>query len=348
MRYINYPALVNQMRLQKPFRGSTNRFPLGNRKHSHKYFLWDEEQSLMRIILGWRYQSHSATKEEYDADPKAVSRYENRNPATGNLDGTYGYTRWETIPNEVGIVRADNSYEFTGNHYGQGDMTILSGYPACGYFKTDGRRGGMIFKTDYRQSTAKMMPIFKGLRVDCDTMYPLPESKYQVIGMRVNRKNSREFLKRYEDFFKVAEVMMKTIDYPTFVEIGAEQIDELFGGVNAFVHYLSDEGRDKMLARAEELMLDSPLDAAALFCYALGRGIGNYRWHVRAGNNAIGHMGAGTTENYVAPMRRGVSAYLYKRNSEVMNTVTFGVHEPYPASDWGYSVEVNGEVKEQY
>lgn len=342
MYYRNYQTLVNIMRTQKPFRGTQNKFPLTNRKLSYKYFLQDKDengQDMFRLVYGKRWDRELVTQMDYElANGDKSGEYFKR----PNDDGEMEYFKYVESPNEMGIVRADNSFEFTKSAYGQGDMYFLNDYCRKGYFYTDSRRGGMLYVTGGRKQRESMLPIFKGLRVDCDTMQPDPSHTYKLYGRRVNRKESKEFLKQYEDFFKVSEAMMKTISMENFVAISNEFVSTTPDSRASY--WIQDKFRDELLAKAKELMNDSPLDAAAILCLTLGsRGIGNFRWIslvTRTSSND-------TPAEYFLPMKRAVCSMLYTENPDVMKLIEYEYGKPYPQSIWGYAVEVDGVLVEQ-
>ena len=347
MRYINYDVLTNITKTFVPYRGTKNKFPWSNRKQSYKYFLKEEDETgvYFRVIYGKRWSSEEVTKEVYDT--LKDSERAHYGPHNSGALSVEKYVRYFSIPNELGIVRSDNTFEFTGNSYGQGERAMLTSVCNAGYFMTDCRRGGDIYVVGgYRSGVQKMLPIFKGLRVDCNTMTPVPDHEYKLIGRRVDRKNSKEFLKQYDDFFKVAEVMMKSVRLEDFVQIGADRVkaDELYDE-NAYYAYAVDP--KKILEVAKNLMLDDPLEAAALFCIGLGdRGIGNYRWLV-SNYLKVRKLGlyddTNELEKLYPMMRRAVCNMLYRDNPDVLQRVEFEFGKPFPASTWGYVVEVDGK-----
>ena len=110
MNHMNYKTLLDIMKKQAPFRGTTNRFPLTKRSQSHKYFLHERDEKgeeVFRIIYGKRYETAPVTKEEYDANPNEYNKGQSLND-DGTITNTY-YKHY-MIPDEVGIVRTEKSY----------------------------------------------------------------------------------------------------------------------------------------------------------------------------------------------------------------------------------------------
>ena len=344
MKFINYAALTNVMRSQKPYRGSINRYPLVNRRHSSRFFLYettDDGEPYMRIINGYNYNRHEITKEEYEANAypdtsKDPVRIWNKGKYTNT--GKYVYHRYEKVPYEIGIVRPDNSFEFTRKSYYQGDMMFMTKLNK-GYFCRDSRRGGMIYAN---RRTNMMYPIFTGMRIDCDLMTPEPSKKYELLGMRVNRKAGKELLKSYEDFLLTAKPMMKVLSQQTFFDIGVEVMKAYPDWESSY--YLQDEIKQSLKEYFHQHKNDSPLDAAAAFCIVNGtHGIRDYYSNMRqvSINQAI-FGNDQTAEMYYDPMKRLLTKQLYKDNHGVMRTVSYEFGQVYPPSEWGYTVLVDG------
>ena len=116
-----------------------------------------------------------------------------------------------------------------------------------------------------------MMPIWHGMRVDCSTMKPTQD--YQVFTKQVDRKASKQLMAPYKDFYQTAEVMMKAMDWTTFVgvcgdvhtqykpETGQEWDGNVFNSYGAIAERVKDE---------------APIDAAILFMMQMD--VGHVRW----------------------------------------------------------------------
>ena len=349
MNYINYQALKNIMLTQKPFRGTTNRFPLTKRSQSYKYFLYEKDdkgEEIFRIINGRRYDTEDVSEEEYHADPKNCNKTQ-----TINEDGTKTttYYRMHLIPDEVGIVRPDNSFEFTKSNYGQGCMTFLTNFTHRGGFSRDGKRGGMIYLRGPYSQRESMLPIYRGMRVDCDSMKPDPNHTYKLFGMRVDRKKSKDFLKQYEDFFKVSEAMMSNISLTSFIETCIDKLKEI-PNADRGSYWKYRYKTDTIIQHAKQIMNDSPLDAAALYCLSLGStGISNFRYVVAvSSDNDLVTVDDTNAEGYFSQMKREVCNMLYRENPNVLHLLEYEFGKPYPQSNWGYKLEVDGVEVEQY
>ena len=343
MQTLNYTRLNSLSNSVSPYRGSVNRFPIGSRRHNTKYFLVRDEdgQRVFDIVHGQHWKHVTLTKQEHDDLAKQGST-KLRKYQDG--DGTWEYYTYETRPNILGVVRPDNTFEFTSDSYGQGDRGVLSVY-GNGYLSTDSRRGGMIWmgaqggklKND---RTRGAIPIYKGLRVNCETMQPT--KPITVIGRKVDRKVGKDLLAKYADFYAVTEVMTKAMDYEVFVKTMNEVMND---------HLDGDIARDhtEYSAKAEAIIHTAPLDAAML--YIMGWDIGGMRWNLRRfidSNITRYSAHEDTPHTMFLNLKRKLNKEIYKQNDEVFKKVEYTNSEMFPPSEWGYTVMVDGVEVKQY
>jgi len=326
MQGFHYDRLNRIAKTEKPYRGTTNRFPLGDRKQNLKNFYVREENGVIvfDVTCGTRWQSTIITKEEYDAEramgKSNVHAYTHSTP--------HEYIRYEHPVHILGTVRPDGFFEFNaeGNYaYGQGEKRFLSDYSA-GWFNNDSRRGGMIWTIRDQSGYKRIMPIFKGLKLSTDGRMT-SKDEYVVIGKKVDRKVGREVLAGYEHFYKVSETMCKAMDREAFLRTAKEVIDEHKHG--------------KAFEAAEALRDEAPLDAMILYAVALD--VGRIQ-------QQIAHPQWGHTEpiEVFDNLKRHLTKRVYKEHRGVFKDIRYGVNEAYPPSIWGYEVEVNGEIVQQY
>lgn len=341
MNGFNYTRLNSIANSVTPYRGTLNRFPIANRRENTKYFLVGEDngERVFNIVYGTRNMHVNLTKEEYDLAAKQgdgrVFEYQ------GN------YSRYEPVPNILGVVRPDNTFEFTSeNGYGQGNRYFLSSF-SHGYYTTDSRRGGVIWKMP---RVGRMLPIFKGLRVGCDTMQPTKE--FTLIGKKVNRKVGKDTLAHYENFYKVAEVMVKAMDYATFMSAAYEVLKdhEMVNEDKRFSYYMEPREEEHYRVKAESLTMDAPFDALVL--YSMLFDTNSMRWNMRR------YMDDGLVARYsrnddhphmmFINMKRKLNKEIYKQNADVFKPVEYKMGEVFPPSEWGYTIMVDGQEVMQY
>ena len=330
MRALTWDRLTDISVKQKPYRGTTNRFPIGDRRHNTKDFLIEERdgEKVCVIRYGYQYKQHEHTKAEFDANPSTIWER--------NDGGKVKYVSYTTIPRELGIVRSDNTFEFTNNNYGQGDNIIMSGW-SHGWFFRSSRHGGMIYK-----GNDVFHPIFKGMRVNCDTMMPHENSQYKVVGKRVSRKDAKEFLSKYSDFYQVNEVMLRAMEWKGYAETALDVMKSL--NISTEHWGIDSDQRNKLVAFADENLNTAPLDAGVAF--ALAYDVQNLYSRVRNGNGYYTNREV-ELDVIFANMKRKINKELYKRNPSVMKLTEYVPYEAYPPSEWGVDIFVNGVEVEQ-
>lgn len=340
MRALNYTRLNSISNSVTPYRGSLNRFPIGNRRHNSKYFLIRDEdgQRVFDVVYGQTWSFDDISKDEFEAlEKKGFPRLQKYM----NVDDNYVYRKYETLPNILGVVRSDNTFEFTGARFGQGERGILSDY-SDGYFCTDSRRGGMIWwGRKVADGSRKVIPVYQGLRINCETMQPI--KPITVIGRKVDRKVGKSILAEYADFYTTTEVMTKAMDYEVFVKTMAEVLDEHMVGANIHRHY------KEFITKAKPLINTAPLDAAMLYMYAWD--VGSMRWNVRRYvDSKMTRYSASedTPHTMFLNLKRRLNKEIYKTHDSVFKKIEYTDCEFYPPSEWGYTVMVDGLEVQQY
>ena len=339
MQGLNYTRLNSISNSVSPYRGSVNRFPIASRRHNTKYFLVreDEGQRAFDIVHGSNWKHVTLTKAEHDNLAKQGST-KLRNYQQS--DGTWEYYTYEITPNILGVVRPDNTFEFTSNSYGQGDRGILTSY-MHGFLSTNSRMGGMIWTGRLHGNGERgAYPIYKGMRVNCDSMQPT--KPITVIGRKVDRKVGKDLLASYASFYATTEVMTKAMDYEVFVRTMGDVMNDHMGG---------DIARDhtEYSAKAEALIHTAPLDAAML--YMMGWDIGNMRWNLRRfldTNFSRYSAHEDTPHTMFLNLKRRLNKEIYKAHEQVFKKVEYVNGEMYPPSEWGYTVMVDGQEVKQY
>ena len=196
---ISYESLANKVKNNKPYRDSGNAYPLGYREYSSRHFRALDDGSFS-IWYMHREMSDKLGKgeltEEYYADKKPL-----------------------------GIVRPDNSFEFTEiNGLHQGENTLLSELLGVYIHQVKNKGGAVMTVTSGKEE----YPIFTGLRFDIETKKPLTE--FEVVQPTLNRKKSNAVMKSYKEFLSV---------YPMFInamndKAGIEVIKDLYEQFDKF------------------------------------------------------------------------------------------------------------------
>jgi hypothetical protein len=278
------------------------------------------------------------TKEEYEELEKQGSPRLNKYQ---DGDGSWTYYKYEVKPNILGVVRSDNTFEFTGGRYGQGDRGIMSDY-STGYFATDSRRGGMIWRGRLNgNGDWGIMPIYHGMRIHCETMRPT--KPITVVGRKVDRKVGKDLLASYAGFYTTTEVMTKAMNYEVFVKTMVDVISEHIPNNDFYLDH-------KVYTSIADTLIDTaPLDAAMLYIFAWD--IGNMRWNLRRFmDTQYGRYSAHEDEPHdmFINLKRRLNKEVYKANDGVFKKVEYTNTEMYPPSEWGYTVMVDGVEVKQY
>lgn len=357
MARFEYKVLDQITQSTNPYRGTKNKYPIANRKQSHKYFTSDylDGEKVFRIFYGRTYQSVYLPSDEIVAQARARGEYVHQPE-----DGMAYYH--EMKPNEVGIVRPDNTFEFTSKSLHQGLCMVINDF-MNGWVYRSSRHGGYVYRVSIKNHTEEVFhPVFKGLRFGLGENNDVHESsKYQLTGRSVNRKESKQLMSKYADMFKVSEIMAKTMKPEDFVMTAIEVVNEAYGidlinAPNSY-HHVDEAERSRILAKAEEQVSFAPLDSLILFGTQLDvDGLQFHRLFHQA-KNITGNTSTGYYAYYsrlldplnaVEAVKRKLSKVLYERNPEVMKVRELEAGKRYAQSDWGFTITVNGKEVEQY
>ena len=354
MKALNYKRLLDITNTVPSYRGNVNRFPIGERRQNNKYFLRRDEDghTVFDIVYGETWHSTEIDRLEYirlklehrkfrkATGTERAQTYVMKWRKYSDVGGVWTqgkdceYHRRDRGHNTVGTVRPDNSFEFTKSRYWQGDRCFLTQHSA-GYFSTDSRRGGMVYAIDMLDDNAVFHAIWKGMRVNCDTMEAI--TPYEVVIHHVDRKSGKGVLSKYEHMFKVSEVMLKAMDLGSINNTCIEIVDGIFG-----------EGGHKksvsvgLLEHAEKFINDAPLDALLLF--TLAHDVRHVGYRMRYGMN---NHSDDTPENIFMATKRKIAREVYKENPDILKEVPCAGGKRYPACDWGVKIMVNGQQVEQ-
>ena len=344
MKALSYDRLNQIRRNEKPYRGTTNRYPIGDRRHNSKCFYVTERngEEVFEIAYGYDYTRIECTKEDYDKDPDRIHAYLK---ADGNDKDEY--YRYSKAPHVIGIVRPDNTFEFTcETSTGQGGNSVLSTW-SMGVFFRSVRHGGMVYREGWRESVSRFHPVFRGLRLNLHDMSAHESCNYKVISRRVHRGKAKEYLKQYESFFKTSETMVKVMEGKDIKEISLELLQEI-GFKSGRYWYVDNETREKLCGYAESYMKDRPVDAVLMFCMAYD--INNlYRMTCALQTGQGYYSNTQIDPEYLyANFRRKLGKELYSKNPDVFTETEYESNYPYPASVWDVTVLCNGKEVQQY
>jgi hypothetical protein len=340
LQNITYKHLLEQTRKELPYRGTHNRFPVGSRKQSNKYFFTEERlsgESIARVIYGERSQYTSISKELHEHLKGKI----NVNVITRGSPTESVYYRIDTVPNEIGIVREDNTFEFTAHHLNQGENNILTKW-SYGYFNTSARHGGVV-----HSGLRVFHPIWHGARFSMDNDC-LPYKPYQVFGLAVKRKEAKDYFKSYEKFFTIARTMSLAMDWENFQSAGIEIVNQHITGFDweQVGNWYDPDRENNFKAKAHELKDISPFDAYVLYLCAYNTNV-IYRFANGVGVKRSYYREIGLNELYLGFHRR-VTQDIYRATPELFKEVEYEASKGFPANNWGIKVLVDGKQVKQY
>lgn len=295
----NYQRLLKISKTQEPYRGSDIRFPFSDRRYGHKCFL----------------------KEIVDGEPQ--------------FKLCYWYVN---DPQVFGIVRSDNTIEFVLDtpFMKQGLRQIMSQSYNAGYFSSSIRHGGIIYskRVDEETNTWKVIPIFKGLRMNIDTAEIHENSKYTFVKKTINRKKSQMLLDKYDNAFKIAKVMFVNLDRDklakTISEIGKEYFPQCYVEHSAYLYLYTSEITHEVIQKANSILDSSPFDAFILFTIAH-----QMQWYSM------------DIKQCFDVAKKKIFKSMQSMN-DVFNVKKYDYTQHMPASVWSLDVKVNNQLVDRY
>jgi len=340
--YLNYERLTDIVKKNKPYRRTTDRYPLSYRQHGYKCFFVKQDEAgnnEYHIAYQWRWTEEDSTKEEYE-DGVAKNLYGYRDRGNGV------YTKWVRDWGIIGIVRKDNTFEFTTDRLHQGTRYFLSSM--FNVNKSDVtssiKHGGAIYKEytgDWRDgfTNTKVIPLFQGQRIDLATNNST--LNYEVQLPYVNRQRSKEAMAQYKDSLNVAELFFKTMTK----EIFSSEMQEVFNEVypDEKPNWRDKDAADKLVAFIKS-QIGTDL-YKAMYATMMYKGTLN-AWSIGAGN-PYAISSRYDPFHYFKSAKTSFIKQL-KLENKVHDIKTYGANEAYPSNSWEVKVFVDGKQVKVY
>jgi hypothetical protein len=218
----------------------------------------------------------------------------------------------------------------------QGLRQIMSSGYFSGNFSSSVRHGGIIYskKIDKENHTWRVIPIFRGLRMNMDTLEIHDSSKYTFVKKTLSREKSKALLAKYENAFKVAEVMYINLEQDKVSDIIKEIGREYFPKYwveNGNYGYVNIENPKEVMDKADEILESSPFDSFILYINAI-----NLWWK----------YSRNIKENYDRAKKK-----IYKviqKNNDVFNVKEFDYTQNISSSVWSLDIKVNNNFVYRY
>lgn len=241
---------------------------------------------------------------------------------------------------EVGIMRPDNTFEFTSGLW-ISNLNTLNWYflGRENWITQSKAHGGVILKWS---GTKDIMPVFKSLRINLETKELHESSKYVVHCKTPDRKSMNEKMKPYEEKLTLAKTFLKAMPISAFLEDYMNFVDE---------RYSSPRDYSIMEYEFKGLLQQDPV--GAIYSYMHAMNIGNIKnWHdrqkaLKQGNASqwwYGEDPSEKTPTYFYTKVRDIfrNKILTEEDAFVYKTYPYE-NKKFPTSDWNTIVEVNGK-----
>lgn len=118
---------------------------------------------------------------------------------------------------ELGTLYPDNTFEFTNNLW-TSQLYTMNNYlfraSNLPYIGSSSKHGGVVLR---KWSEKIVIPVFKGLRINLETLELHENSKYEVRVKKLNNKDINKDFKPYEEKFKIAKSILKVMPIEVFV-----------------------------------------------------------------------------------------------------------------------------------
>ena len=266
---LRYEHLKRITETQKPWRGTTDKYPFGDRNHNYKYFYPREVNGEIEYHVGYyhKWEMQSMTTEEFNAkkssmDSKELKKW--REQEKWNTDArTYeptGYYEKDVKNSKVDlIIRSDNTVEIVTNVFHQGMRMIFSAWNyANGVFQSSVAHGGIVYRRK-DNGTVITIPIFKHIRFNMDTMAIHESVKYLATYNTVDRKKSKEAMNIYQDKLNGAYAFITCMDRESFNQDKESVIEESIPE-NKGSHWWGNEMREEANLLADKIFFEKPVE----------------------------------------------------------------------------------------
>ena len=341
---LTYQNLQHITHTQDPFKG-TMRFPMySDRRQSYSFFTMVEANGEIEyhVAYGTTTDKVIITEQTFNMykNVRGRSVHEETNEAKEK-------TFWEYFrsPRVMAIVRSDNTIEHTRENYWQGDRMKMTEWMSNGrgwdnpFYYFDSYRFGGNALVDYRKGGKTTLPIFKGLRINADTLEPHESQKIQVFRRVVDRKKSKSLMERYKTRLDVAHAMLKCMDTDTMM-VSVKELYEQYAKTSEGGSYTYFPTSDAI--KIGDDLLEQGAEFEASILYAIGLELSGFSAYAIANYGGSNRYYRSVCEpsKLVPNIKARLSKAVYKEHSpfheeEVPFLQTKG-------SEWGLRVVVNG------
>lgn len=360
MNYLSYERLTKITETQKPYRRTTNRYPLSYREHGYKCF-FVEKDAQGNIEYHIAYQHAHTEKELTKSEADAITATGGWVGTTQRSNGTIKYYVWERHWHMLGIVRNDNTFEFTTSNLHQGDRMFLSATMGKhgSEVVSSVKHGGAIYREYIRDDEktiakrednrwsptyyidTKIIPLFKGQRINLESNESV--INYEVHLPYVNRKRSKEVVSKYKDEIQVAETFFKTMTSEVFASEMQEVYNKVFADDEDKPSWRSHAAETTMLKYAKSRLQEDLYEG--LYALMMGLGVLN-SWAIGCGNQYYRDRGHFPLTYFQIAYQKFIK-YIKLENG-ALDVKVYSSNELYPSNAWEVKILVDGNEVRAY
>ena len=338
---LKYERLKRITETQKPYRGTTDKYPFSDRKHNYKYFVPVEVNGEIEYHVGYyhKWYTDDMTGDEFNARKESMDKKElkqwneksewDSNARTYQKTGTY--ERNFKNPKVDLIVRSDNTVEIVTDSFHQGMRMIFSAWNyANGVFQSSVGHGGIVYGRRDNGVDIRI-PIFKHMRFNMDTMQVHPSAHYIATYRTVDRKLSKEAMSIYQDKLNGAFAFITCMDKESF----REDMDNVTGELipdNRTSYYWGSESQNKAEKLADSIFFEKPVEAIYLYMKS---------FHVGYYLSSLAHP-----SDWVRVFKKKFAKYIHVKH-ETFSKEYLTHLENFKSSQWNIDVTVNGKMVER-
>jgi hypothetical protein len=339
-RNLYYENLKRITETQKPYRGTTDKYPFSDRNHNYKYFYPKEVNGEIEYHVGYyhKWESETTTTEEFNAkkdsmDKKELKKWREEVKWDSNASAvkpTGFYVKDIKNPKVDLIVRSDNTVEVVTDNFHQGMRMIFSAWNyANGVFQSSVGHGGIVYARRDNGVDIRI-PIFKHIRFNMDTMKIHESSEYIASYKTVDRKQSKEAMSNYQDKLNGAYAFITCMDRESFNQDKEEVVNELLPENSQY--YWNKKMREEASALADKILIDKPVEGIYLFMRAFN--IGYYM-------SSLAHP-----SDWIRVFKKKFAKYIHVKH-DTFDTDFLTHLDNFKSSPWDINITVNGKMVER-
>lgn len=204
--WVSYDKLKNRSQVMQPYVNTTDTFPLGDRRYSHRHFRVRGD-GVFELYLGNREVINAGL--ESRPSKRGGDKYAAEEYAGNSL---------------IARVYPDNSFEFLSRRSGMSDLLFYNALIPNTRINCNNRFGGGVMTNGGASSHTH--PLFHGLRVNLSDLSVHPTTDYVTYLPTLNRKEGKQFSAGFDEFHKTWRVLFEPMQRNAYSEIVRDLSEE--------------------------------------------------------------------------------------------------------------------------